>query len=230
MTATTEAPADTGRSRKGQGKAAASAQPAQRPTKRRRRPALVGLGLALIGLGALAMVYLTSTIGQTVQVLAVSTEVARGETIEATDLVAVDLPNGPTSLAPVAAADLDAVVGQTATADLLPGSLLTSSSVTPQLGPESGTSTVGVSVTQNQMPGTALRAGDTIRIVDTPTEGGEPPVGEPETIEATVVAVHGSDMSDRIVIDVEVPADEAAGLAARVATGRVAVVIDPTEG
>jgi hypothetical protein len=226
MTAITEAPAETGRSRKGKSAAPAS-QPTQRPTKRRRRPALVGLGVALIGLGALAMVYLTTTVGQTYQVLALSTEVARGETIEATDLVAVDLPSGPTSLAPVRADQLDAAVGQVATADLLPGSLLTAASLTPQLGPESGTSIVGVSVTQAQMPGTGLRAGDKIRVVATPGEGGEEMIEDPQTIDATVIAVKGSDLSDAITIDVEVPEDVAPGLAAQVATGRVALVLDP---
>jgi hypothetical protein len=191
------------------------------------RPALIGIGVALVGLSALGTVYLTSSVGQTRQALAVSADVARGETIDAEDLVAVDLPAGPTSLQPVPATDLDEIVGQVATTQLLPGSLLTASAYAPELIPAAGTSIVGVSLSASQMPTVALNAGDKVRIVETPVSGGEPPAETPFDIPATVISTSANMTNDQTIVNVEVAMKDAGPLAARAATGRVAMVIDP---
>ena len=44
-----------------------------------------------------------------------------------------------------------------------------------------------------------------------------------------VVGVHGGDDTGQMVVDVQVPFDDAAELAARAATGRVALVLDSRE-
>jgi hypothetical protein len=201
-----------------------------RPTKTRRRPALIAVGIALVILGALAMVFITSTLGQTRQVLALTDGVARGAVINAEDLTVVELPAGPTNLQAVNAGDLSSIVGQHATAELLPGSLLTPGSFAENLKPAGGTSIVGVALTSSQMPTETLRAGDKVRIVETPVTGGEPPVDEPRAIEAVVVSTQVSKLGDQTIVNVEVEQDEATALAARSATGRVALVLDSLEG
>jgi flagella basal body P-ring formation protein FlgA len=198
-----------------------------KPTRARRRPALIALGLALVALSVLASVYVTSMLGQTYQALAVTKDVARGTVITAADLGTVDLPTGPTLLKPVPAEELDQMVNKVATADLKAGQLLTRESVTDELQPAAGRSIVGVALAPNQMPATGdLRAGDTVRVVETPASGGEPPTEAPFTIPATVVGTEDSPIGDQVVVDVEVTSANAAALAARAATGRVAIVID----
>jgi len=197
-----------------------------KPTRARRRPALIALGLALVALSVLASVYLTTSLGQTYQVLAVTKEVTRGATIAADDLAAVDLPTGPTLLKPVRADQLDQIEGKIAATNLSPGQLLTEASAVDELGPPTGQSIVGVALAPSQMPTTKLRLGDKVRVVETPANGGEPPTEAPFAIAATVIGVQPSPLGDQMVVDVQVTSNNAAGLAARAATGRVAIVID----
>lgn len=49
------------------------------------------------------------------------------------------------------------------------------------------------------------------------------------TVSATVVGVHPSETGDQTIVDVVVPAEAAADLAARAATGKVALVLDSRE-
>lgn len=198
-----------------------------KPTRARRRPALIALGLALVAVSVLATVYLTSTLGQTYRVLAVSGDISRGSVIAAGDLAPVDLPMGPTLLKPVAAEQLDQIVGQVAATDLSAGQLLTSASFVDALVPSAGRSVVGVALAPNQMPAMEkLRAGDAVRVVETPATGGEPPAEAPLTFSATVISIEQTSLGDQLVVDVEVASENAAALAARAATGRVAIVID----
>ena len=60
-----------------------------KPTRARRRPALIALGLALVALSVLAAVYLASVLGETYQALAVKSDIARGTVITAADLAPV---------------------------------------------------------------------------------------------------------------------------------------------
>ncbi|MFD7309226.1 SAF domain-containing protein [Promicromonospora sp. NPDC059942] len=198
-----------------------------KPTRARRRPALIALGLALVALSVLASLYLATTLGKTYQVLAVNTDIPRGAAITAGDIVTAELPTGPTSLDAVSADKFDQVVDKIATADLKPGQLLTSTSFTDELAPPSGQSIVGIALTPSQMPTSQLHAGDSVRVVETPATGGEPPVEAPFAIAATVIGVSGdAALGDQTVVDVQVASGNAAALAARAATGRVAIVID----
>lgn len=198
-----------------------------KPTRARRRPALIALGLALVALSVLASVYLVSTLGRTYQALAITDNISRGAEITAANVGTVDLPIGLTALKPVPAEQLDQMVGKVATADLKAGQLLTEASVTDELQPAAGRSIVGIALAPNQMPGSEpLEAGDAVRVVETPATGGEPPAEAPLAIAATVIGSKPSPLGDQMIVDVEVPSANAAALAARAATGRVALVID----
>ncbi|WP_285100534.1 SAF domain-containing protein [Promicromonospora sp. MEB111] len=198
-----------------------------KPTRARRRPALIALGLALVALSVLASLYLATTLGKTYQVLAVNTDIPRGTAIAASDIVTAELPTGPTSLEAVSAEDFKLVEGKIATADLKPGQLLTPDSFTDELAPPSGQSIVGIALTPSQMPTSPLHSGDSVRVVETPATGGEPPVEAPFAIAATVIGVStDAALGEQKVVDVQVASGNAAALAARAATGRVAIVID----
>jgi hypothetical protein len=80
-----------------------------------------------------------------------------------------------------------------------------------------------------QMPGEPLLAGDTILIVETPAAGEAPPSETPAAIEATVLQTHARAEAEQVVVDVVVGRDDALGLAAWVATGRIGVVLESRE-
>ena len=79
------------------------------------------------------------------------------------------------------------------------------------------------------MPSEPLRAGDTVRIVTTPGDQGEVTNEDPVTVEVVVVGVSLVPETGETVVDVSVPEGDAADLAARAATRRVALVLRPRE-
>jgi hypothetical protein len=65
-----------------------------------------------------------------------------------------------------------------------------------------------------------------VRVVVTPAKGESAPVGAPPVSEATVAGVHAAAETGQMIVDVLVPHADAAVLAARAATGNVALVLD----
>lgn len=193
--------------------------PAKRSVKR------LALGVALVASGALGGAYLLTVSGDTVPALALTSDVPRGHTIKAQDLVEVPIPSDPSALRPVAADQLSEIVGQVAAADLPAGALLTEGQVTAQLIPAKGGALVGMSLTPAQMPATGVKAGDRVRVVEIPGGGGEV-AGDPLTFSAVVAAVQQSAETGTTLVDVQVPASQAPAVSARAANGRVALVLD----
>lgn len=191
----------------------------------RRRPAMIGLGLALLAVCGAGAAYLAQRSGDTVPVLAVAADVHRGQVISDSDLTSAHAAPDP-ALDPVALDERDRVVGQRAAADLTAGALLTPASVTTGELPGAGQTIVGVAVTEAQMPRAELVPGDVVRVFDTPRQGDDPPEAAPPSTPATVVGVSGFDDNGMCIVDVLVDAESAGPLVARVATGRVAIVLD----
>ena len=152
------------------------------------------------------------------------TTIQRGALISRDDLVTVRIGVDP-ALNPIPAAQLDGVVGQRAAMDLPAGGLVTQGSIAATVVPAQDMF-VGVAVPAALLPG-ELRAGDQVRVA-TPGQQGEVD-GEQRSITATVVGVYPDADSGQTVVSVQVPYDQAAELAARAATGKVAVVLDSRE-
>ncbi len=197
------------------------------PPKPRRRPFALVASVAVVLLGAVLGLWLWSMAGSTTEVLAVRSLVHRGEVIDRDDLVTVRVGVDP-AVRTVPAGQADAIAGQRAALDLAPGGLLAPDAVAPTVLPARGMSVVGVGLTQGMLPAEPLASGDTVRIVQTPGLQGEIE-GAPVTVPATVVGVHASQGGDQMIVDVLVPVDAAADLAARAATGKVALVLDSRE-
>jgi hypothetical protein len=89
-------------------------------------------------------------------------------------------------------------------------------------------SVVGIALAAGMMPAEPLNPGDAVRLVQTPGQQGEVS-GSPVTVMATVVEVQAAKTADLTIVDVLVPSDVAADLAARAATGKVALVLDSRE-
>ena len=133
------------------------------------------------------------------------------------------------ALTPVPAGDMPSVVGQRAAVDMAAGTLVTREQVTAAVLPPAGSSIVGVAVPAALLPGEPLVAGDRIRVVATPGAQGEFTNEPPVTIAAVVVGVHAEVDTAVSVVSVQVPQGQAAELAARAATGNVAIVLDSRE-
>lgn len=195
------------------------------PPKLRRRPALIAAAVVAICLGALLGGWAWTATTNTHEVLAARADIERGSMIEVDDLVRVRVNSDP-ALNPVDAGSLESVVGQRAAIDIASGSLLTPSSYAESVVPAENMSVVGVALTSSQAPGMELQAGDQVRVVATPAEGSDAPAGASSFSEAEVVGVRLSNDTGQLVVDLLVPHAEAASLAAQIATGNVAIVLD----
>jgi hypothetical protein len=198
------------------------------PPKLRRRNGLVAVGVALVCLGGAAAAYLTTAVGDTSPVLAMRHGVERGSVIEPEDLTVARITTDP-ALQTVPESQRDTVVGQRAAVDLPAGSILTPQATTTEVVPARGQSLVAVTLTPAQLPSRPLVAGDAVRVVATPREQDDPPAATPASYAATVVAVRELTDTGQVVVDVTVPAAAAGQLAAQVATGRIALVLDSGE-
>ena len=129
------------------------------------------------------------------------------------------------ALSPVPYTDRERVIGRTATADLLPGTLLTRDATTDQRLPPPGQQLVGIGLPAVQLPGTPLRPGDDVLLVPLPTEGQAAPTASSVTVAATVVRAGEPGTDGRRVVDVLVDEADGPDVAARAAAGLVALVV-----
>ncbi len=204
------------------------ARPITPPPKLRRRPMLVLASVAAVIIGALLGVWAYTSSTNTREVVAVRTSIERGQVIDRADLMLVRVSLDP-ALTPVTGSALDSLVGQRAATDLPAGGLVTPGSVTATVIPARGESVVGISLPAAQLPGEGLQVGDAVRVVATPGAQGDVMTGEQRAIAATVVGVHADPENGQSVVSVQVPYADAAELAARAATGKIALVLDSRE-
>jgi hypothetical protein len=182
-------------------------------------------GVTAICLGALLGAWAWTSTTHTTEVLAARTTIHRGDVITANDVEQVRISGGPV-LHPLPATAYDQVIGKRAALDVAAGGLLTAASTADQALPPSGQSVVGISLTAAQLPAVSLRGGDQVRIITTPGQNGDAPAGTPQFTPAQVVDTRVEEASGNTVVDVEVPYADAGVLAARAATGNVALVLD----
>ena len=194
-------------------------------TKLQRRPLMVVVAVALVCAGAVLGLWLWMSASTATEVVAVRTSVQRGHLIALEDLTTVRVTLDP-QLRTVAAAELESLVGSRAATDLAPGTLVSPAQVSDAVVPGLGQSVVGIPVAPGLMPAEPLVAGDTVRLVHTPGLAGQV-TAAPVTVTATVLSVTPGDT--HTVVDVLVTSDQAADLAARAATGDLAVVLDSRE-
>lgn len=208
------------------------------PGRARRRPALLAAGVALAAVGALAGVALVNSAGHREAVLVMARPVAVGSVVGDGDVAVAQVYVDP-SVQRVPATDRASVAGRVATTDLTAGELLAPGQVADSAKvPRPGQVLTSVTVPASRVPAVGLQPGDVIRVVSTPADQGDPAAaavsasGSPSgsgagSIAATVVRVSGPDASSNVSIDVVVADVDGDGLAARAATGRIAIVLQP---
>jgi len=195
------------------------------PPKLRRRPVLIAASVAAISLGALASMWAYQSTSDAQSVLAVRQTIERGDIITADDLMTVNISVDP-ALKPLSADQASSVVGKHAALDMSAGGVVTQDQVTEQALPAKGSSVVGIALTPGMLPANQIRVGDKVRVVVTPGQQGEMPTGQPDSIEAVVVGVAKDETTGNAIVNVQVPNNEGPMLAARAATGKVALVLD----
>ncbi len=198
------------------------------PMRTRRRPFLIIASVAALLLAALGSVWLWSSATSTVEVLVARATVPRGAVITASDVAVAQVSLDP-SVASIPAGQLSSVVGKRAALDIAAGGLITPADLAAEAMPAAGKTVVGLSLANGMLPATPLQAGDHVRVVQTPGAQGQLGDLPPVTISATVVAVSRSSDGQASLVDLLVSADAAPDLAARAATGKVAVVLDSRE-
>ena len=195
------------------------------PPKLRRRPALFVAGVVATAFGCVLGASVWSATTNTEEVLAARHTIHRGEVIAAADLQRVRISGDPALLVLPASA-YNNVVGRRAALDISAGGLLTKESTANQSMPPRGQSIVGISLTPAQVPALPMHGGDKVRIIVTPGDNGEAPAGTPQFTVAEVVDTGLDETTGNTVVNVLVPYADAGVLAARAATGNVALVLD----
>ncbi|WP_327740537.1 SAF domain-containing protein (plasmid) [Streptomyces nojiriensis] len=201
----------------------------QEAPRRRRRPVVMGAGLALAAVGALVSVWQVNEAGNRVAVIAVANDIKAGEVVKASDLVPAEVAPDP-ALDPVPVTRSKEIVGKTAAADLPKGTLVTGASVSDGANVAKGRDTVGLLAKPGQLPAQRLRTGDAVIVVNTPLDNTDPTksgqkAGTPDSISAVVVAVSSPDANGAQVVDVAVASTDSAPLATWAARGSVAIVL-----
>ncbi|MGW1768264.1 SAF domain-containing protein [Streptomyces sp. NPDC002073] len=202
--------------------------------QRRRRPGLIALSVALIAAGGLSGALLFTASGQRTAVLVVTRDIPVGAAIADADLKPASLALDPAVKA-VPVARKAGLVGHRAAVALTAGALLSPSQVTSESLIKPDEQLVGVALKPSQLPASQLAPGQQVLIVSTPdpAAGGKPTEkgGAPKTLAATVVEVgQPAPATGMVVVDVAVPAGDGPALAARVATGAVALILAAREG
>ena len=195
------------------------------PVKLRRRPALVVIAVVVTALGCLLGAWAWSATTNTQEVLAARDTIHRGEVIQAGDIERIRISGDP-ALTPLPASAYDDVVGRRAALDISAGGLLTTESTSDAPLPPQGQSIVGISLTPAQAPALPMHGGDKVRIIVTPGESGEASTGTPQFTVAEVVDTAFDETTGNTVVNVLVTYADASVLAARAATGHVALVLD----
>lgn len=195
------------------------------PPKLRRRPMLIAVSAALVIIGGLTSAWAYSTSTTTQQVVAVRTDVPQGEVITRDSLEVVRISLDP-ALASVPVERRDTLVGQHAAFALTAGSLISDRAVTPTEVPAPGMSVVGLALGPGQLPAGPIAVGDNVRIVSTPGKQGDVDPTSLRSFTGKAVVIRPAEASGQTEVSVEVPAKQAAEIAARSATGNVALLLD----
>ena len=202
-----------------------STRPVTAPPRLRRRPAVAGLGIALVALGGLAAGWLATSMDDSTPVVVAAREVYRGQVIGPEDLAVANI-SGLSPAAVLPGDQVDAVVGQTATTDLQAGVPVAPGSVSTETVPGPGESVVGILLAPGQLPTVELRPGDRVRIVATPRTQDDAPTSVAPGASAVVAGTSLDETSGHTVVNVVLPAPQAPEVAALAATGRAALILD----
>jgi hypothetical protein len=131
--------------------------------KGRRQPALIALGICLIGISATGFVFWSHQSSAKTPVLVLTKDVGYGEKLTTDDLKTVDITLAP-GVNAVGADDEQTVVSEVATGQLHSGSILTASDISPTPPIPANMDVVALTLKQDDMPD-GVTAGRQVELV-----------------------------------------------------------------
>jgi hypothetical protein len=196
-----------------------------RPLPRRRRPGMIALAVALIGVGILGGAALFQRVNHQVPVLLVITAVPAGTTVTAADLTTTSVVLGA-GVRAIPAGQEHQVTGLVAATDLRPGTLLAASELTTALPPSRGQQLVPVALKPSQLPASGLAPGDQVMVISAPQGSSNVAATPGPSIAGVVEAVSARpDQDGNDVVDLLVNAASGTSLAREAAAGGIALVV-----
>ena len=195
---------------------------------RRRRPGMIALAAALVGVGILGSAELYHRADHQVPVLLVIAQVPAGSVITANDIGTATVAAGP-GVQDIPARQLSQVIGLIAATTLQKGTLLAPAELTGKLAPAPGQDLVPVALKPSALPASGLAPGDQVLAIATPASGGSGSGAAAvltQPVPAVVEAVQTlTDQSGQAVVDLLVPASLGPAVAQQAATGQIALVV-----
>ena len=193
---------------------------------RRRRPGMIALAAALVGVGILGSAELYHRADHQVPVLLVIAQVPAGSVITANDIGTATIAAGP-GVQDIPARQLSQVIGLVAATSLQKGTLLAPSELTSKLAPAPGQDLVPVAVKPSALPASGLAPGDQVLAIATPASSGSGAAAVlTQPVPAVVEAVQTvTDQSGQAVVDLLVPASLGPAVAQQAANGQIALVV-----
>jgi Flp pilus assembly protein CpaB len=193
---------------------------------RQKRPGYAVIAIVLIvGLAALGAYFYTKA-GQKTPIVVVTKDVAAGHRIERSDLSTVNVAGGLTA---IGGSNLNSVVGEVATVELLPGTPLQRAMVTSASPLPSGSSLVGVELKPGQLPAGGINDGAKVQVLQLPNKNStSASTPQNATVLATSATVYQSatdpSQTGGSLVTLIVPSDNAPAIAAASSSGLVALV------
>jgi len=195
--------------------------PPSRPA--RRNIPLVGVGVVLVVIGALASAALRSGAAQRLPVLVVARPVAAGAVVGEVDLRDVDLSPAP-GVATVLASKRGAIVGRRAAAPLAAGTVLSDGLLAPGAKIETGEALVPLSLGSGRVP-IEVGPGDRVAVIASASPAGAlDGSGGGVLAEGRVLSI-SANANDATVVSLVVAEASAATVMAAAAKGAVGLVL-----
>lgn len=179
-------------------------------------------GVLAVALGGLGTWFLFTSAADSRPALKLTRTVFRGEALQASDLTVVPIGRA-VDVAAVPGERLNAVVGQTVSADLVKGSLLVEGSVgAPELA--AGLARVGLKLEAGRLPSTPMVPGAHVQVVVLPPANGETASEPMPSMDATLSAAPATTPDGSYVVDLNVPVAQAEQVARFGALKQVALI------
>jgi SAF domain len=207
-----------------------------RSLPRRRRPGMIALAVALVGVGILGSAALYQRQNHQVPVIVVTANVPAGSVITAADLATASIAAGP-SIKDIPARQLAQVTGLVAATALRPGTLLAPSELTTSLPPVAGQVLVALGFKPAALPASGLAPGDQVLLIATPAipgSGSGPTQFAPVLLRPVAGVVEAvspvPDQDGFEVVDLLIPAGSAPDLVRQDSTSQVGLYVTKRVG
>lgn len=194
---------------------------------RRKQPKVWALGISLSALAAVIGGIAYSAAGSKVPVVVVAGHIAPGEQVTRADLAISSMSIDP-AIHAVPGGQINDIVGQFATTDLQPGTLLAPEQLQRGRRVSAGFAQVGLALKPGQMPQNTLLVGDNVEVVITDKTGENGQAAQSRPYQATIAGLHDQTVDGTTPVDVQLHAADAAAVAAGATADQATLVLLPS--